>query len=291
MHISDSIISLSPFLPYRYSEAAMIIPDGGMDEMDEEFGAQPPFVGRSEDLDKLWSHWGNRYRIFGIFGLRSIGKSRLVQEFIKRLKDEYNVQYVYVTIDCRWITDIQSLYTSLCVNLCLKPNIKDLESDLWFRRLVDAIQENINNNYLLVFDNTEDFQDNASPVRDSFLSLCVNICQRCKNARVFITSTTKVQFAQLHRVYYSHEVLPLKDADALQLLLSELKGSDIELGQYVQPIIRLTEGLPLLILMVASELKEDEGMITPEDMVELLGKSRLKTLSREFYPEEDRVGM
>ncbi|XP_060594575.1 uncharacterized protein LOC132748922 [Ruditapes philippinarum] len=45
----------------------------------------------------------------------------------------------------------------------------------------------------------------------------------------------------------------------------------------------------LLILMVGSELTEDSGMTTPNDIVKFLLTCRLKALSRKFYPEEDRV--
>ena len=50
------------------------------------------------------------------------------------------------------------------------------------------------------------------------------------------------------------------------------------------------EGLPLVILMVGSELMTEEGEIEPKEMVEFLTECRLHALSRENYPEEDRVG-
>ena len=50
------------------------------------------------------------------------------------------------------------------------------------------------------------------------------------------------------------------------------------------------EGLPLVILMVASELTTEEGEIEPKEMVEFLTECRLHALNRENYPEEDRVG-
>ena len=258
-----------------------------LDVTDDEGVGDATFIGRSEELKLLWSKWRD-YRIFGVFGTRSVGKSRLVQEFENQYLDKSH--YTCITIDCRYKVDLQYLYSNLCLKLGLTQDPQELESGQWIARIVDSIYDNDNQNYAFVFDNTEDFQDDPSHIRDVFLSLVTGIAKKCRNTKIFITSTTRLQFAQLHKVYYNHEVLPLKDADALELLLSELKGSDIDLGKCSKPIVSLTEGLPLLILMVASELKEDVGMITPVDMVELLTKSRLKTLSREFYPEEDRVG-
>ena len=53
---------------------------------------------------------------------------------------------------------------------------------------------------------------------------------------------------------------------------------------------RYFEGLPLIILMVGSELTAEDGEIEPKEMVEFLTECRLHALSRENYPEEDRVG-
>ena len=56
--------------------------------------------------------------------------------------------------------------------------------------------------------------------------------------------------------------------------------------QYLNQLL----GLPLVILMVGSELTADDGLIEPRDMVEFLTECRLQALSREYYPAEDRVG-
>ena len=45
-----------------------------------------------------------------------------------------------------------------------------------------------------------------------------------------------------------------------------------------------------MILMVGSEYTAEEGEIEPKEMVEFLTECRLHALSRENYPEEDRVG-
>ena len=45
-----------------------------------------------------------------------------------------------------------------------------------------------------------------------------------------------------------------------------------------------------MILMVGSELTAEDGEIEPKEMVEFLTECRLHALSRENYPEEDRVG-
>ena len=50
------------------------------------------FVGRDEFLGDLDTAWKNNTRIFGIFGLRSVGKTRTAFEFIRRKREEYSDQ-------------------------------------------------------------------------------------------------------------------------------------------------------------------------------------------------------
>lgn len=256
-------------------------------DFDLDIGLEANFVGRTEDLKTILTNWPS-HKIFGIFGLRSVGKSRLVQEFIKRHVNNHG--HIVVSVDCRLLQDVFSLYSNLCLRFQMKPSVNDIEEDRWVNLIVEAVRGSENSKFIFVFDNTEDYQDNHPRMRDSFLSLCTSLVRRCQNVRIFITSSTRVQFAQLNRVFCNVEVLPLNDKESLELLQGELQDSDVKLGECSGPIIRLSEGLPLLILMIASELKEDGGMLTPLDMVELLASCRLKTLSREFYPEDDRVG-
>ena len=63
----------------------------------------------------------------------------------------------------------------------------------------------------------------------------------------------------------------------------------VALGKFESSIIKLSEGLPLLLLMIGAELEEDDG-ITPEDMAEMLASFRLRALSWKYYPEEERIG-
>jgi hypothetical protein len=62
----------------------------------------------------------------------------------------------------------------------------------------------------------------------------------------------------------------------------------INFGEYEDAIVTLSDGLPLLILMIGSELKNNDEM-TPCHMVQCLQTSRLKTLSDTLYPKEDRI--
>jgi hypothetical protein len=243
------------------------------------------FVGRENDLEKLHKE-SEVCRIIGIFGIRSVGKSRLVKEYLKRFKPD-GVKVIH--IDIKLMPDVVSLYLNICAALELVFDQKSAGSDQWIYDIVLFLNSAPGHEFLFFFDNTEDYQDTENlNICSSFLKLCTTMVEKCKNVRIFITSTTQVQFSKLERVYYSHELPSLNEIEARQLLKNVT--SEIDLGDYESALITLSEGLPLLILMIGSELTEDAGMITPNNMVNLLLTGRLKALSREFYPEEDRVG-
>ncbi|XP_053396220.1 uncharacterized protein LOC123550883 [Mercenaria mercenaria] len=257
-------------------------------DYEDDFGIdvdiEVEFVGRESDLHVLQNAWKN-HKIFGIFGLRSVGKSRLVKEFWSRKKTE---GFELIHIDMKLISDISSLYANICAALRIEPEIQATDPDRWIHHICEALKTTNGKYFIFFFDNTEDCQEfKGVNTRDSFLSLCTSLVRLCKNVKVFITSTTRVQLAQLKRVYCSHELLPLSQTESRQLLKYVTQG--IELGEYEDSIVNLSEGMPLLILMIGSELTDDGGLITPKDMVEFLLTCRLKALSREFYSVEDRV--
>ncbi|KAK3606708.1 hypothetical protein CHS0354_013869 [Potamilus streckersoni] len=66
-------------------------------------------------------------------------------------------------------------------------------------------------------------------------------------------------------------------------------AKSVDFGEHLDKIVELCGGLPLVLLMVGSELETDERMLKSEEMVELLTECRLRALSREFYPKEDRI--
>ena len=251
----------------------------------EESEIESDFVGRENDLEKLRKYW-EVSNIFGIFGIRSVGKSSLVKEFLKR---NISADAKLIHIDVRMQPDIVSLYANICAAIGLHFDQHSTNLDRWIYDIVSFLKSSLDNLFVFFFDNTEDYQDADNPsAGPSFLRLCTSMIESCKHVKVLITSTTQIQFTRLNRDYCRHELLPLNETETKKLLKNVTLG--IDLGNYENALVTLSEGLPLLILMIGSELTEDAGMITPKDMVDLLLQCRLKTLSREFYPEEDRVG-
>ncbi|KAL4232472.1 hypothetical protein ACF0H5_007164 [Mactra antiquata] len=243
------------------------------------------FVGRDEEIRDIQQHW-KTCKIFGIFGIRSVGKSRLVKEFIKT--KQHN-KFELLLVDVGLINDPSKLYPNLCALLKQEPDNDSLKSNEWINDIARFLNSIPGKCYVLFFDNTEDSQDLKGPdVRDSFLSLLTTLVRQCRYVKIFVTSTTRIQLAQLRRAFFSLELKPLKPIHAKELLKSVV-SEHVDLGEYESTIIKLCECLPLLLKIVGSELSEDEGMQTPQDIVEVLLKCRIKALSTEFYPPEDRV--
>lgn len=237
------------------------------------------FVGRKVDFRHI-DQAGGKHNLFGIFGIRSVGKSRFVQEYLK----SKTIRVIH--IDLQYIDSVQSLHSNICALLGVKPHPQASESNRWILQIVSALAHVSNAEGIVVFfDNVEDIVE--SSFKDDYLSLLTKIARGCRRIKIFVTSTTRIQFSQLK--FFSYELHPLMQTEAKELL--QTVAPCVDLGEYSDVIIKLSEGLPLLILMIGVELKADSGLITPADMTELLWKCRLETLSNECYPVEDRVGM
>ncbi|XP_052778286.1 uncharacterized protein LOC128215606 isoform X2 [Mya arenaria] len=236
------------------------------------------FVGRRSELSKLDEEWRDN-RIFGIYGLRAIGKSSLVAEFIKTR----GIPAIFC--ECSTAQTQGSLTSLVCSKLGLEPDTNLAESDAWIEHICEALQEH-DSDITVVFDNAEDTIE--SPASDIFLKLCDALVEHCPNVKTIISSTTKVIFPKLSQVYFSLELTPLRPKESLELFTVAAPG--VDLGSYADAILELCEGLPLLILLIAAELQGDGGFITPADMVELLLECRLETVSNSLsYPNVDEV--
>lgn len=238
------------------------------------------FVGRRKELLSLERAYAS-HRLFGIFGIRSVGKSRLVQEYLRSREQRV------IHIELKYIDSLSMLYSHICALIDDKPYNQAVDSHRWISHLVTAIARlSVESEIVMNFDNAEDAIEGR--FGDNLLSLITYILKNCGNVKVFISSTTRIQLSQLKKMFFSLELLPLTNHESKELL--RIVAPDIDLGEFGDAIVNLSEGLPLVLLMIGSNLKEDDGLITPEDMVELLVKCRLETLSNEFYPQEDRVG-
>ena len=270
----------------------------------EEESQNPPFpsytfeskfVGRNAELRKLHTAWES-HSVFGVFGIRSIGKSRLVSEFLLQKRtlsgeqddsdqEHGNSIQVYKS-DLRRYTDINSVYSNLCALLFIKPEPEATLTDSWINHIVKVLNrksERSRSIAVLFFDNAENLIESKDG--DPFLRFIVALIRRCPEVKTLLTSTTRIQFAQDGRVFFSHNLSALTPTESLELLTAI--APSVALYEYKDPILKLSEGLPLLILMIGAELSDGRSHMTPQKMVETLSKCRLQTFSKQDYTKDD----
>ncbi|KAH3777911.1 hypothetical protein DPMN_179360 [Dreissena polymorpha] len=240
------------------------------------------FVCRKDELRDLQAAWNKKQRMLGIFVMRSVGTSRLAKEFLASVSGQYD-ELIYVNL--HETSDLAAMYVNICVQLNVSFESHQNDVKLWANMLANAVSTR-KTQYVFFFDNGEYFIDKEAETRDSLHNLCVALINQT-NIKVILTSTTRFELDSLRRISHVCELQPLKPTATSELLRADAPGLDY--GEYLDPIAKLSEGLPLLILMITSELRGDGGIFTPKDMAQLLAEYRLKVLSREFYPEKERV--
>ncbi|KAH3834045.1 hypothetical protein DPMN_107363 [Dreissena polymorpha] len=243
--------------------------------IDTYFEAQ--LVGRKDELRDLKAAWNKKLRMFGIFGMRSVGTSRLAKEFLASVSGQYD-ELVYVNL--KETSDLAAMYVNICAQVTVSIESRPTDVKSWESMIVSAVSTR-KTQYVFFFDNGEYFLDEGAETRDPLQDLVVALIKQ-NNIKIMITSSTTFQLASLCGLYHVCELQPLKPAETLELLRAETPGMDF--GEYLKPIAELSEGLPRLIFMITSELRCDGGMLTPKDMAPLLAEYRLMVLSREFYP-------
>ena len=233
-------------------------------------------------------------------GLRSVGKTRTLFQFLKNRQENLptaeptgnstgqaarQLQIVYV--DLRTLNTFAAVCSHVCVQLEIE--LKQVHRSVAYvvAQIASVVRESQNSTHVFIFDNAEDAVENT---KDNFLlELCSELTMKCKTVKIVLTSTTNASFAGIGKCYASMELLPMTYAESFDFLerLTKRLTKAVEFGEHFDSIVTLCEGLPLVILMVASELLSGT---TPAQMVEFLTDCRIEALSKDSYPSDDRVG-
>ena len=240
------------------------------------------FIGRDDVLGEMVTAWPDT-QIYGIYGTRSIGKSRLVFQFLRKIEGNEESSLRHLWIDLKQCRQMKDVFWPILNEFRLSDQGYNamLLAEKVATELVSTEQS-----YILVFDNAEDVLDGG--MEDEFMKVC-DILLGNKGIKIIVTSTTRMDIGQFPQSY--QKSLPLLSTTESMRLL-ETSAPSVEFGDYKEEIAKRCGGLPLALLIVAAELEQDaEKLLSPADMVELLMKFRLKVLSGEMYPSEDRIGM
>ncbi|XP_041351350.1 uncharacterized protein LOC121370281 [Gigantopelta aegis] len=256
-------------------------------EVDHDFDLEDVehlFIGRADFLDSLRSAW-RKYRVFGIFGQKSVGKSRTVKEFLKRLQSDVgdDSSLRIISVDLQGVTSMETLRLKILLPLGFINEVWNNAHD-WVLQMCDKMNADTRHAYILSFDNAEDCLN--STLKDEFISTCSTIIWTCQNTRI-IFSTTKI--VRGFPFFYCQELPPMNTADGSKLIKSI--APDVDFGEYLEKIVELCCGLPLAMTIAGCELSQPEGIsFTPAEMVDVLSQCRLRALSSESYDSEEQVG-
>ena len=245
--------------------------------------AEGPFVGRRVYFDTLLERW-NELRCISVYGMRSIGKSMFVKQLINIVSSENkDHSYSETWIDLRNIQSLRQIYLTLVEKLDI--SIPEDEDELC--QAIFTCLSKTDQNFFIILDNAEDAVD--SEFSHNFINLVRIFMNESSKVKVIITSTSHLPSNKFGEGYHEIELSPLSTQESKELL--QKTAPSVDFGIYLDKIVELCEGLPLALLMTGSELEQDDGLLEPCDMVELLNKCRLKVLSQDLYPIQERIGM
>ncbi|KAK3098339.1 hypothetical protein FSP39_018596 [Pinctada imbricata] len=235
------------------------------------------FIGRETVLREMLGCWKTT-QIYGIFGTRSIGKSRLAEQFLIEVREQLKLCPKKHVVDLRDCLEIMATVMPLLPDY--DENFKDYNASQVAAHFVTSIPDS--ELVAIIFDNTEDLLDNGLEV--DFLKI-LSILSQSSNIKIIITSTTELELSCIQNCR-EIRLSALVEKEGLDLMTSA--APHIDFGHHAVDIVNRCEGLPLALLMVASVL-EQNSILTPEDLVRLLDQCRIDTLSSDMYPSTDRI--
>jgi len=202
------------------------------------------FVGR-EDLDTYDNAWGT-CNLFGVFGIKTIGKSRAAKELIKR-RLQLDPTLRHVIIDMQGKGQLKMLLMQLLSKLGLH-NHMTMQSgiDKTMELIDNAIQlHTVNSQFVMVLDNCENFIDKDE---HNAIQFCSTILQSNQNVKIIITSSVSLRSELFSNIYiFFRELSPLSHEESYKLLKSIAPAL---IGQQGKVISELCGGLPLVIMNV-----------------------------------------
>ncbi|XP_064623182.1 uncharacterized protein LOC135485263 [Lineus longissimus] len=241
------------------------------------------FVGRTKQLQTADRAWENGKQLFGIYGFKSVGKTRFAKEIILR---HWDSGINLCQLDAKGIKSLNEFIIHVTTGVSL---VEPTTTASWIHVVCQCLKNRTGDKGVLVvfIENAEDV-DTLPEVKSAFLKLCQELVKASTRIKVIFTSSTRFRFGEVNKVSQSIDVPELQPEES-KTLLREVVDTEVDLGEYEDKIVELCCGLPLAIQIAGSELTEDGQQLTPKDLVTLLTMSKLDPLSREHYAQEEQM--
>lgn len=237
------------------------------------------FFGRDVEIQKLYQVMTNSQKlVVQIFGLRQVGKSRLMLQLMKLLKQEKGYRCCYHKTRKGGESFLASLRNCLVMN----DKTHTHGAEHLVTQFVECAKAKHIETYVFFLDDVNTDDDLKNFLKDAAVS--------CENVKFVLTTTDKMSV--ISPIIESLEVGPLDDT-AMTQLVHEVVGTVVDSKEdevFIRAIARLCEGMPVAALLMGTEMTEDYGLMTPSDILELLLQNRISALSPDAYPSSDRIG-
>ena len=158
-----------------------------------------------------------KVRCDGVYGIRSVGKSRFVKQLLNLVSKHLNEDdYITFTtwIDVRNLQSLRQIYLTLSEKL----NILIMDDKNDFRRAVLARISEVKQILWIILGNAEDIID--SDLNNDFIALCKQITNQNVKVKIIITSNSHLSCNTFYpgMGYYDIELSPMSILESKELL-------------------------------------------------------------------------
>ncbi|XP_061169262.1 uncharacterized protein LOC133178565 isoform X2 [Saccostrea echinata] len=258
------------------------------------------FVGRVECTEELKAAWNRgQYKIFGIYGPKSVGKSRYVRNFLRILRTSDKSDKVKTTtFDFHRIRTYEAYIATVAGHLnimehevCSHTNCNCIQNVIKFLKGSEDV-------YIFHHDHQEEAKskpDSDGTLPDSpkqtlwdqiYAEVIKPLLTECSNFYLIISSTDEFRFAHLRRVFWMQRVPALTEKESMELL-NDVCPSPTDDTNSRKHVVRLCEGIPPALINAGLLMKDN--VISVDEVIQLMVKQIIEVLSDEFLPHPERI--
>ncbi|XP_060077469.1 uncharacterized protein LOC132557023 [Ylistrum balloti] len=236
-----------------------------------------PFVGREEFLLLFEEAWDD-HKFMGIFGLKSVGKSRTALELTRRFQERTMNTSKVIVRQLPKVRPMFHLYRRVLSELkmydSLRGNMNQAAS------LIAEFIRDLDHEMVMIIDNCEKVIE--SDEYAAFINFILTLTQKSVHLHIIVTSYVDIPEAERHLGFF-RDLSPFNKDESFIFLYHIVPE---ESAANLRKMAALCEGLPLALQMIGTQL----GDYTADEMIMLLTASRIEYLSNEFYPADEKPG-